>query len=125
MRISRFVFFLLLSVLSAAPALAVDASGKWTAEVSGHDGHTIQIVFDLKADGGTLTGAVHMKMNGNTGEFGISEGKISGDQIEFKQVIDEMTILYRGTVSAGEIKFTRQREGGQDKAQPFTARKVS
>ena len=37
---------------------------------------------------------------------------------------NQMKLLYKGKISGDEIKFTRQREGGQ-RAQEFTAKRGS
>jgi hypothetical protein len=113
----------LLGLLSLT-ALAADVSGKWTAQVPGRGGQTREQTFNFKADGNTLTGSV----SGRQGDVAISEGKIDGDQISFKQTMERdgntMKLLYKGTVSGDEIKFTRQRDGGEGQAQEFTAKRA-
>ena len=123
----RISFFACLAGLIglAVVASAADASGKWAAEVSGEGGQKVQITFNLKTEGDRITGSVSMVLNGNSGEFGISDGNVTGNQISFKQVMEEMTILYKGTISGNEIKFTRERADGQGHKQPFTAKKSS
>jgi len=124
MRISFLACLGLLGLLAVA-ASAADVTGKWAAEVAGEGNQKMNITFNLKAEGDKVTGSVLMVLSGNSGEFGISEGKISGNQISFKQAMDEMTILYKGTISDGEIKFTRERADGQGHRQPFTAKKTT
>ena len=93
-------------------AAAVD--GKWEAEIEGPQGSTV-VVFDLKADGEMLTGTVG---NETTGAAEIQDGKISGDQIEFAQVMQrgnfQMRFNYSGKISGDEMELTRtvQRPGG-------------
>jgi hypothetical protein len=107
-------------------------AGKWAAQMPGRGGQMQDVTFNFKVDGDQLTGTVA----GPRGENPISEGKIEGDSISFAQVLNfngnEMKILYKGKVAGDEIKFTRQREGGQAgangggaHAQEFTAKRAS
>jgi len=93
--------------------MAADFSGKWVAQMPGRDGQTHESTFTFKADGETLTGTI----SGPRGDTEISDGKISGDQISFSQIMEfngnTMKILYKGTISGDQITFTRMREGGQ------------
>jgi hypothetical protein len=115
-------------------ALAADVSGKWVAQMPGRGGQTHEATFTFKADGEVLTGTI----SGPRGDMEISDGKISGDQISFSQIMDfngnQMKILYKGTVSGDQITFTRMREGGEGGAQgrkggggptQFTAKRAS
>lgn len=115
---------LLLGLLSIA-ALAADISGKWTAQMPGRGGQTHEATFNFKVDGNTVTGTV----SGQRGEMEISDGKIDGDQISFSQTMEfngnSMKILYKGIVSGDQIKFTRQREGGQGNSAEFIAKRAS
>jgi hypothetical protein len=103
-------------------ASAADITGKWTAQVPGRGGQTQETTFNLKADGDMLTGAISTQR----GEMPISDGKISGDNISFTVKMsfqgNEMKMLYKGTVSGDQIKFTRTREGA-DRTQEFTAKR--
>ena len=105
-------------------ALAADISGKWTAQVPGRGGQTREQTFNLKADGNTLTGTV----SGRGGDMPIAEGKIDGDTISFTQTMEfngnTMKLVYKGTVSGDEIKFSRTRDGGEGQAQEFTAKRA-
>jgi len=105
-------------------ALAADISGKWTAQVPGRNGQTREQTFNLKADGNTLTGTV----SGRMGDTPIAEGKIDGDSISFTQTMEfngnTMKLVYKGTVSGDEIKFSRTRDGGEGQAQEFTAKRA-
>ena len=105
-------------------ALAADISGKWTAQVPGRGGQTRAQTFNLKADGNTLTGTV----SGRGGDMPIADGKIDGDTISFTQTMEfngnTMKLVYKGTVSGDEIKFSRTRDGGEGQAQEFTAKRA-
>ena len=99
---------------------AADVAGKWTAQVPGRDGQTREATFTFAVDGEKLTGTVSSPM----GDQQITEGTIKGDAIAFATVANfngtDVKILYKGTVAGAEIKFTRQREGG-DRVSEFVA----
>ncbi len=111
----------LLAMLSVSfVAAAADATGKWSAEVPGRGGNQT-ITFNLKAEGGELTGTIATAR----GETPIEEGKVDGDQISFSQTVpgrDGATTkqTYKGKVSDDSIEFTR--EGGRGPI-TFTAKK--
>src|SRR5262245_22090890 len=46
------------ALLLAAAAVAADATGKWTADVPGRGGNTVQTTFVFKVEGDKLTGTV-------------------------------------------------------------------
>jgi len=114
-----------LLALLAWTAFAADVTGKWVAQVPGRDGQAREVTFNLKADGGSLSGTVATQR----GENPISDGKIDRDTISFSQTMEfggnSVKILYKGTVSGDEIKFTRSREGGEGRTQEFTAKRAS
>lgn len=103
-------------------AQAADITGKWTAQVPGREGATMETTFDFKVEGEKLTGTVTTPR----GDAPITEGTVKGDAIAFSQTLsfngNEVKFLYKGTVAGGEIKFTRQREGG-DRVSEFVAKK--
>ena len=88
-------------------AFGADVDGNWTSEMPGMDGSPMVINYTFKADGD--------KLNGTTGPEGmgmdtpISEGKIDGKNISFVVNVDmmgmEMSISFKGTVEANEIKL--------------------
>ena len=102
---------------------AADVAGKWTAQVPGREGQTRESTFTFVVDGEKLTGTVSAPM----GDLQISEGTVKGDAIAFTTVANfngtDVKILYKGTVAGDEIKFTRQREGG-DRVAEFAAKRV-
>lgn len=106
-------------------ALAADVTGRWTAQMPGRGGQTREATFNLKADGNTLTGTV----SGPRGEAEISDGKIDGDNISFTQTFEfngnPVKLIFKGTVSGDEIRFTRMRDGGQGEGQQFVAKRAS
>jgi hypothetical protein len=106
-------------------AQAADISGKWTAQVPGRDGQTRETTFTLKAEGEKLTGTT----SGRNGDVPITDGTIKGDAIAFTVVMNfqgtDVKILYKGTVAGEEIKFTRQREGGDQPPAEFVAKRAT
>jgi hypothetical protein len=103
----------------ALSASAADVTGKWMAQVPGRNGSQ-DVTFNLKQAGSALTGTVTT----GQGDQQISEGTVNGDNISFKVSFEargnQVTQNYKGTVSGGEIKFTR--DGGRGPIE-FTAKK--
>jgi hypothetical protein len=82
-------------------SLAADINGKWKAPFQGPDGQAGEIVFDLKADGGVVTGTSTTPM----GSLPISEGKLDGDNISFTVANDQFKVTHKGTVTGDEMKL--------------------
>jgi hypothetical protein len=105
-------------------ALAANVDGKWVAQVAGQGGQTREVTFTFKAEGEKLTGTV----SGRQGDTPISDGKIKGDDISFTQSFEvqgnAVKLIYTGKVSGDEIKMTRKREGSDQPAAEFTAKRV-
>jgi hypothetical protein len=124
MKTSRISCVFLFLFAAAIAVFAADVNGKWVAQVPGRGGETREATFNLKADGNQLTGSVTTPR----GEVNISDGRVDGDEISFNQVMEfngnQVKVIYKGKVSGNEIKFTRQREGGQ-RAAEFTAKRAS
>jgi hypothetical protein len=98
--------------LMAATLAAAGVDGKWDASIEGRQGAQAY-AFMFKADGANLTGTVN---GGRGGESAITDGKIEGDAISFKQSVTfgdrSMTFVYSGKVAGDSIEFTRKSEGG-------------
>jgi hypothetical protein len=98
--------------LTTATALAADFTGTWTGAMAGGNGG-FQLSFTFKQDGDKLTGTVQAAQGD---PVAISEGKIDGDKISFKVVIQGgTTIMHEGTINAAgdEIKLTSKSDQGQ------------
>ena len=106
-------------------AQAADVTGKWTAQVPGRDGQTREQTFTFKVEGEKLTGTT----TGRNGDVAITDGTVKGDAIAFTVTMNmggnDVKILYKGTVAGEEIKFTRQREGGDQPPAEFVAKKAT
>jgi hypothetical protein len=111
----KLILMVLLAALCALAASAADPSGKWVAQVPGRDGTPMQQTFVLKVAAGKITGTLSMDFGGQAMEQQIVDGKVEGDAISFTVVMEfngnTMKSLYKGTVSATEMKLTRTREG--------------
>ena len=124
----RYRLVILAAVVVLAPvtmALASNVDGKWVAQVAGQGGQTREVTFTFKAEGEKLTGTV----SGRQGDAPISDGKIKGDDISFTQSFEAqggntIKVIYTGKVSGDEIKMTRKREGSDQPASEFTAKRV-
>jgi len=101
----------LLFAFAPISALAADVSGSWTGAMGG-DAGGMQLTFNLKQDGTKLTGSV---LTGQGDPIAITDGKIDGDKVSFKVVIQGgMTIMHEGTLNAAgdQIKLTTKSDGG-------------
>jgi hypothetical protein len=116
-------------LLLAGVVFAGPIDGKWVAERKmERDGQAMTIVqtFELKEEGGKVTGKFSMKfgeMEPPASE--IKDGKLDGNKFSFSTTIStpngDMKTLYSGTVEGAVMKGNAEREGGQ--ARPFEAKK--
>jgi hypothetical protein len=97
----RLATIALLTLVMGAVALAEDVSGAWKASMQSPDGQSMELVFNLKADGAKLTGTVTSPM----GELPISEGKVDGDKIEFTVETEQFKVVHKGTFSGDTMKL--------------------
>ena len=116
-------------LLLAGVVFAGPIDGKWVSERKmERDGQAMTIVqtFELKEEGGKVTGKFSMKfgeMEPPPGE--IKDGKLDGNKFSFSTTIStpngDMKTMYSGTVEGAVLKGNAEREGGQ--ARPFEAKK--
>jgi len=103
---------------------AADVTGSWNAEFDTLIGIQ-KYTFTFKQDGGKLTGKAASDIGGEKREAELKDGKLDGDTITFVEILDfqgaELQIAYKGTVSGGEIKFTRK--VGEFAAEEFVAKR--
>lgn len=116
---------LVLSMLLTSLAFAADVTGKWAASMPGRNGQTRDVTYNFTVDGDKLTGTT----TGFQGQdLAISDGKVKGDNISFTTKVEfngnAFVMKYKGKVSDDEIKFTMEREGGDQPAREFTAKRV-
>ena len=100
--------------LTALVVMAQSVDGKWTRETQGKAGPQTQ-TLTLKNAGGKLTGTLEGG-GGKGAPAEISDGKVTGANVEFKIVRDfggnSVTQTYKGTVSGTELKLTVEGGGG-------------
>jgi hypothetical protein len=123
MRINNYLLLAAMA-LFAMTASAADVAGKWVGQMPTRNGDTREATFNLKADGDKLTGT----MSGPGGDIEIKDGKVSGNDISFKVPLEfngnSFVLIFKGTISGDQIKFTRGREGAEQ-TQEFTAKRAS
>jgi enterochelin esterase-like enzyme len=102
----------LILCLAALPAMAADLDGPWKAVFDTQIGKQ-SYVFELKADGGKLTGKATGDVNGENRHVAeLRDGKLSGDTVSFAENFpfqgNEITITYSGRLVDGELRLTRK-----------------
>jgi hypothetical protein len=91
---------------------ASPVAGKWTSEFDSGVGHQ-NYVFDFTADGDKLAGKATRTVNDVKTETDLTEGKISGTDITFVEMLkipdadQAIRVQYTGKISGDEIKLTR------------------
>ena len=111
----RSVKRLIVSLLCASTLYAADLTGIWVGQIPGRNGEPQDIAFKFTQTGTTLAG----KLYGDYQSTPISEGKIDGDQVTFIVLAPEQAgnqinrarLHFSGSIQAGEIELTREREG--------------
>jgi hypothetical protein len=122
----KFVLSTLILCAASWTAFAASIDGKWTSEMKFGE-RTIQNTFNLKSDGGKLTGTMEMSAGGQSRSTDIKNGKVDGDNFSFSVVQrgkqGERTVVYEGKVDGNELKGTMKPEG-MDRGRPFNAKKA-
>jgi hypothetical protein len=112
-----------LAAILAVAAWGAEITGKWKAEFETPDGNTRTSIFNLKADGATLTGTVESPR----GQSEIQDGKVAGNEISFAVVRNfggnDVKMIYKGAVSGDEMKLKVEIEGG-DRSFEMTAKRM-
>ena len=115
MQVRKFALGVLASLV-AVSALAADIDGKWNAAVDSPQGQ-INLVFEFKADGEKLTGAMSAEMM--PAPAPISEGVIKGSDVAFKLSLalapdaPPLVITYKGTLKGDEMNLLSTLDMGQ------------
>jgi len=103
-----FVVSVLALFAALATTLAADVSGKWTSEFDSPIGRQ-SYIYEFKVNGTTLTGTATQSERGTTE---IKEGKISGDDISFVELVtvegNQLRIEHKGKVAGDEIRLRRK-----------------
>lgn len=109
MTVSRreFAFAAAAAAISVRRLDAAGVDGKWEGEVPNFRG-PVAMTFEFKSDGETLTGTLGNEMMGTVE---ITEGRVSGDELSFVQLMQrgdmEFRIKYEGRVRGDEMELTR------------------
>jgi opacity protein-like surface antigen len=124
MRVQRMMAAVAVAVATLAVVVqAADVTGKWTGAVPTRDGGTREATFNFKQDGEKLTGT----MTGPQGDIELKDGAVKGDDVSFNVALsfggNDVKLIYKGKVAGDEIKFTRTREGA-DQKQEFTVKRA-
>lgn len=103
---------LLILAMATLPALAADLTGKWKAGFDTQIGRQ-SYVYELKSDGGKVTGTATGDINGETKRtVEIKDGKLAGELVTFTETFgfqgNDITITYSGKLVGDEIRFTRK-----------------
>src|SRR3954467_2928639 len=104
MRRHAWLLALALTVALAAPLLAADITGKWTASFETQIG-VQNYTYEFEVKDGKLTG----KAKSQNGESALAEGKVDGDKVTFVENLSfqgmDLRITYTGKiVSDDEIR---------------------
>ncbi len=113
----------------AVSAVAADVSGTWKITAGGGRGGRgpggagpAEQSLVLKQDGSSLSGKMVVKRGEQTVETNIQDGKVDGDNIEFKVKRNtpngEMVTAFKAKVSGDKMEGTRTMN---DRERPFTA----
>lgn len=78
-------FIFLLSITSAL-------DGRWTGIVNTPDGNSLDVVYNFKTNGDTLTGTAQSP----AGEVSIDNGKVSGNNFSFDVTVDGNVYPHKG-----------------------------
>jgi hypothetical protein len=116
MFVRRIAILAVLILSSLVSVYAADITGKWTTEFDSQVGKQ-SYTFEFKVDGAKLTGTATSKIKGQDGATAneaktqIQDGKIEGDKVTFFENLpyqgQDLKIVYTGTVSGDQIKFSR------------------
>lgn len=89
---------------------AADITGTWTAEFDTQVGLQ-KYTYEFKVEGTKLTGKAIADIAGSKSESTIQDGIVKGNEISFVEMQEyqgqQVRIVYKGTVSGDEIKFSR------------------
>jgi hypothetical protein len=96
-----------------AAAFAIGVDGTWTGSFSGTDGQPVQMTYNFKKEGDSLTGTV----SGEAGQWiPIKDGKIDGTKISFEFDVEfnnmKWTNKYTGVLLGNELNLSLSTDMG-------------
>jgi len=89
-------------------AVSPNVTGKWSILAKGSSGNDSSVTLDVKQEGGKLSGSITT----DQGTVPISDGKIDGNQIEFKISLDDGSYTVNGTVDGNQMKGSYKSSSG-------------
>jgi hypothetical protein len=90
------------SVVSSNKTATADVNGKWEGKIKDENGADIDLVYDLKVDGGKLTGTVE----GPAGKLDLENGTINGGKLKFQVSFGDFHVQHDAQAADGKIKIT-------------------
>ena len=91
----RALLGLVMTIGVAATAFAGDVTGKWVGNVETPNG-PIELTYELKVDGETVTGTVSSAM----GSLPIDKGKLAGDVLTYTVSLEGAVITHEAKLNA-------------------------
>jgi len=114
----RSLCFVVIALFATSIGFAQGINGKWKGEMQGPNG-SMELTFDFKAIGDSLTGTVTSPM----GEIPITNGKVDSTTFTFDVNVNEMTISHECTVMSDSISM--KITGMPGDAPPIILKRVS
>ncbi len=90
----------------AATAFAADVTGKWVGNVETPNG-PIELTYELKADGETLTGTVASAM----GSLPLNNGKIAAGVLTYEVALEGSVIKHEAKINEAGTEITVKATG--------------
>jgi hypothetical protein len=90
----------------AATAFAADVTGKWVGSVETPNG-PLELTYDFKAEGETLTGTVTSPM----GSLPLNKGKVAGAVLTYEVALDNNVITHEATMNDAGTEITVKATG--------------
>ena len=92
--------------LAAFAAFVADVTGKWVGSVETPNG-TLELTYDFKADGETLTGTVASAM----GSLPLNKGKVAGSVLTYEVALENGVITHEATINEAGTEITVKATG--------------
>ena len=113
-------FMIAMFGLFAFHALGAEIDGKWKGETMVRE-RSVRATFDLKSDGGRLTGTVEFGTRKRAAAQEIKDGKVEGNKFSFSTVMQtkkkgEVKVHWDGTIAGNELKVTRNAAKGKKRS---------
>lgn len=102
----RAVLALVMTIGMAASAFAADVTGKWVGNVETPNG-PLELTYDFKAEGETLTGTVSSPM----GSVALDKGKVAGAVLTYEVSFEGNVITHEAKVNEAGTEITVKATG--------------